>query len=119
MVYQLFAPQSDKVLVSSVEDDENVEIISYEDRQKLKKIEDQVIDILLILDSTLDTTLSLLERYTHFSKPLQLAEQKRIAYGTDPIIFALNEKSQEITYARKKAKALASKIQSTMKLVSV
>jgi hypothetical protein len=60
---------------------------------------------------------SLLKRYKHFSKRLRLAPRKEIGYGSDPIIFALNEKSQEMRYTRKKAEALASKIKSTMNLV--
>src|SRR5205814_10547112 len=106
------------VLVASAEDGEDVEIIRYGDRQKLKKIEDQVIDILLVLDSTLDTVSNLLERYKYFSKQFGIFLHKRTIYGSDPIIFALNEKSQEILYTRKKAEALASKIRSTMNLVS-
>jgi hypothetical protein len=90
-----------------------------EDHQALKQIEDEIADMLLCLDSTLDTVSTFLEMYDQTSNS-QL-ESIDIASSTshcfDIIAASLREKTKEVLYTRKKAEALLSKVQNTRTLV--
>jgi hypothetical protein len=97
--------------------------IEVEDHQELKQIEDQIADLILCLDSTLDTVSTFEEMYHLFDDHQnfgieQTDNEKRYAYGADAVVFALREKAKEILYTRKKAEALLSKVQNTRTLVS-
>jgi hypothetical protein len=96
--------------------------IEVEDHQELKQIEDQIADLILCLDSTLDTVSTFEEMYELFRDHQDFATKgdekpRRSAYGSDAVVFALREKAKEIAYTRKKAEALLSKVQNTRALV--
>lgn len=96
--------------------------IEVEDHQHLKQIEDHISDLMLCLDSTLDTVSTFEEMYDQFQfhqagrEPVRGTTSRSI-YGSDAVVFALKEKAKEILYTRKKAKALLSKVQNTRTLV--
>lgn len=93
--------------------------IEVEDHQHLKQIEDQISDLMLCLDSTLDTVSTFEEMYAQFRA--HQAGKQRISDGrvnsSDAVVIALREKSKEVSYFRKKSKALLSKVQNTRTLV--
>lgn len=109
-------------MIGCDESEENFVSIEVEDHQELKQIEDRIADLILCLDSTLDTVSTFEEMYGQFSdhQNQALAADElppRSAYGSDAVVFALKEKAKEIAYTRKKAEALLSKVQNTRTLV--
>jgi hypothetical protein len=86
-------------------------------------IEDQIADLILCLDSTVDTASTFLDMYKRIhviqGKTQPSEELSHFsAYGSDAVVFALKEKEKEVAYTRKKAEALLSKVQNTRTLVS-
>lgn len=85
-------------------------------------IEDQIADLILCLDSTLDTVSTFLDMYEQVhviqaKLPQSDTSSQFSAYGSDAVVFALKEKEKEVAYTRKKAEALLSKVQNTRTLV--
>lgn len=87
-----------------------------QERQELKAFEDQLIDIFVVLDSTLDTVSFLKEKYQEFCLDMG-PPFKHQAKSFDSISCALEEKQREVLLTRKKVEALHTKIQGTMTLV--
>ncbi|XPT00658.1 hypothetical protein M3J09_009809 [Ascochyta lentis] len=122
---QLVSEQSNKpsgVSIRMEEDEENFVTITVEDHQQLKQIEDYVADLILCLDSTSDTLATLQEIYKqHCEHQEDIRRQFQDQTGsvhTDAVAVALMEKAKEITYTRRKAESLLSKIQNTRTLIS-
>ncbi|KAJ8110297.1 hypothetical protein OPT61_g6826 [Boeremia exigua] len=101
----------------------NFVTITVEDHQQLKEIEDDVADLIMCLDSSLDTLTSFTRMYEEFQRhrqgerPVSEAQRDKLT-KTDTVVVAFKEKAQEVMYTRKKAESLLSKIQNTRKLVS-
>lgn len=100
----------------------NLVPITVEDHQQLKEIEDDVADLVLCLDSTLDTLTTFVRMYGDFQthhRRFQTRDEPQAQYSprADAIAVAFEEKAQEISYTRKKAESLLSKIQNTRTLV--
>jgi hypothetical protein len=93
--------------------------LQVEDHQALKQIEDEIADMLLCLDSTLDTVSTFLEMYeqTSNSQPESIDISSSTSHSFDIIAASLREKTKEVSYTRKKAEALLSKVQNTRSLV--
>lgn len=92
--------------------------IDYVDEyQSLKDNEDRAADILLCLDSTLDTITTLKGIYLQDlrSSSTSLAEPTQ---RDDELLFAFDEKLKDVAYAHKKVEALLIKAQNTRALVS-
>jgi Mg2+ and Co2+ transporter CorA len=109
-------------MIGEEEDDDFISI-EVEDHQELKQIEDQTADLILCLDSTLDTVSTFMEMYEHFQT--HYASKRSInepltdsAYRFDAVLFALREKRRWIGEYRKKAEVLLSKVQNTRTLIS-
>lgn len=103
-------------------EDKGFVTVDLEDYQGLKNIEDRVSDVMLCLDSTLDTLKTFVEMHKlHFSFVAKSEHQDAInpAHSTtyDSLLFVLNEKRREVKYAHKKAEALLAKAQNTRALV--
>jgi hypothetical protein len=87
-------------------------IMSVEDFQHLKMIEDRASDTLLCLDSTLDTIVTLAEmHYQYFGGTsatgcVSDTPTKSHSYAQLDVAFALKEKERDVLYARKKVEAL-------------
>jgi hypothetical protein len=100
----------------------NLVPITVEDHQQLKEIEDDVADLVLCLDSTLDTLTTFVRMYKDFQahhRKVQTSDESQAQYSprADSISVSFEEKAQEISYTRKKAESLLSKIQNTRTLV--
>jgi hypothetical protein len=93
--------------------------LQIEDHQALKQIEDDIADMLLCLDSTLDTVSTFLEMYdqTSNSQLESIDITSSTLHSFDIIAASLREKTKEVSYNRKKAEALLSKVQNTRTLV--
>ncbi|OAL48748.1 hypothetical protein IQ07DRAFT_85531 [Pyrenochaeta sp. DS3sAY3a] len=120
---QLVTYQSNKAVGISIGDDDldnQFLSIEVEDHQHLKQIEDQISDLMLCLDSTLDTVSTFEDMYIQFQDHQE--DGRSISDGStrasDAVIVALKEKSKEVSYFRKKAEALLSKVQNTRTLIS-
>ncbi|KAH6639407.1 hypothetical protein C7974DRAFT_130747 [Boeremia exigua] len=101
----------------------NLVTITVDDHQQLKEIEDDVADMVLCLDSSLDTLTSFMRMYEDFRRHIHDAQPKVDAHvgglsKADAVVIAFEEKAQEVSYTRKKAESLLSKIRNTRKLVS-
>ena len=72
---------------------------------------------MLVLDSTNDTIVSLIETYQRFSQ--EYCQSKEISVSnSDAIDLALEEKRMEVCSSKKKVQTLHAKLKSTIKLVS-
>ena len=91
--------------------------VDVQDYQSLKEIEDRGSDVLLCLDSTLDTVTTIRERYTSYPLARDGLKQEDIR-TQDEMLFALEEQRKSIQYSRKKVEALLSKAEHTRALVS-
>lgn len=106
--------QINKFVVASVTSKEATGIkLDFEERQRIKQIEDYVLDIFLMLDSTQDTVSCLLVKYQAYAC---LSQGQAEAYE-DLVVLALLEKRREIELCRQKLRALHSKVKGTIQLV--
>ncbi|KIV80796.1 hypothetical protein PV11_08272 [Exophiala sideris] len=91
----------------------------FNERQRLKQLEDSIVDVQLILDSTLDTVETMLVNYTEmFIKTHPQNEGQSNFPGQDLIIRALQEKRREVKLLKTKVEALRTKLAGTTELVS-
>jgi hypothetical protein len=116
---ELLTAQSDRVVLASIDDDADspIQVKDYVERQKLKQIEDSVIDISIILDSTLDTVNTLLERYQANRRQEHSNIDTNEHFNVDDIEIGLLEKRRDVLLFCAKVGAIRSKVQSTIKLV--
>lgn len=117
--------KSKKALGISVgsEDETDFICIDLEDHQVMKGIEDQIADMILCLDSMLDTVDVFGNMYQQFREHHKeatniVAGLQSSAYGVDAVVFGLKEKAREINHTRKIAESLLSKVQNTRTLVN-
>jgi hypothetical protein len=114
--------QSDKATGVEIDGDDNFIPITFEDHQELKMVEDRVADLILCLDSTLDTVATFEEMYEQFSghqnMDLSVGDDNRNStYGVDAVVRGLRKRAREISYTQKLAKVLLKKVQTTRTLV--
>ena len=102
--------------MASVDSKGPLQPLDIQERQELKIYEDQLIDILLVLDLTLDTISSLKEKYQEFCQEVESFPIYQASVNA--VNGALEEKQREVLLNRKKVEALQTKIQGTMSLVS-
>ncbi|KAL9119592.1 MAG: hypothetical protein Q9187_003855 [Circinaria calcarea] len=115
---QFTNPQSARVLMASMSAKGPPLSLDNEERQELKDIQDQIIDILVVLDSILDVIAVMIEKYNQFSHNIDTPLENPTAAEFDPIQIALREKQQEAQLSKKKVEALHMKIQGTISLLS-
>lgn len=109
--------QSDEVLVASVDGKDPSQLLHVEERQHLKDLEDQILDVILVLDSTNDTILSLIENYQRFRQDPCVWKEPDDGV-CDTIDFAFQEKLRYVSSSRKKVQTLHAKLKSTIELLS-
>jgi hypothetical protein len=102
---------------------QSVYTVNVQDAKDLKDIEDHTTDMILSLESTLDTVSTLADMYRRYycTSPNLLKPDDNHAMHkceSDEILIALQGKEKDITYTRKKAEALLTKAQNTRALVS-
>ena len=110
--------QTDLFSVASIDEEHPIRSINFEARQNLNDLEDELIDTLLILDSTEETVESLRENYERLCSTLGSQSEGHEQDANDSICRALQEKKQEIVTDRKKIHALRTKLKGTIKLLS-
>ena len=89
-----------------------------EEGQRLKELDDQILDVILVLDATNDTILSLLDNYRQFRQDSCIWEEPGDGVQ-DAIEFALQEKLKDVSSSKKKVETLHAKLKSTIDLVSL
>ncbi|KAJ4294472.1 hypothetical protein N0V90_008163 [Kalmusia sp. IMI 367209] len=118
--------QSDKaagISIEGLEIEGDIVSIEVEDHQELKLIEDRIADLILCLESTLDTVSTFEEMYEHFCDHSDQGSDMKVEYlhrdvlHADTVARALRDKKKEITYTRKKAETLLLKVQNARALV--
>ncbi|MCJ1242727.1 hypothetical protein MMC14_010736 [Varicellaria rhodocarpa] len=109
--------QSDRVITASV-DESAVQLLDITERQELKDVQDQVIDILVVLDSTSDTIESMIEKYKQFNQDCDDPQGNYSDIEFDAIQSALQEKRREVFLNRKKVETLHTKVRGTISLLS-
>ena len=94
-------------------------IVQVEERQQLKELEDQILDVILVLDSTDDTIVSLIENYRRFRQdPCVCMWEEPGDVESDAMIVAFQEKQRDVYSSKKKVQTLHAKLKSTIELVS-
>ena len=104
--------------MASIEVGDPMQPVDIEERQKLKDLEDQIIDIMTVLESTKDNIICLTEKYNQCRRDFRRGDDTSDDAGFDPIDFALQEKRRDVVSNRKKVETLHIKIKSTIELVS-
>lgn len=104
--------------MTSVHEKDRLQSLNIEERQVLKNIEDQIVDILLILDSTSDTISSVSEMYKQFCDASPAMSQD-VNDEPDLISFSLHEKQRDVVHNRRKVETLLVKVQGTATLVRI
>ena len=115
--YELTKLQSDRVMVASIDADSPLQLLDKEERQELKAFQDQVIDILVVLDSTMDTITFMIEKYEQFCHDIKTSSADLADNQPDPILLALRENQQVSDISKKKVEASNTKVQGTISLV--
>lgn len=103
--------------MASVEEKDPLQVLDIQESQLLKDLEDQIIDVLLVLDSTADTISSVAEMYKQFCRNSLAISQDVNDDEFDLISFSLQEKQRDTIQNRKKVETLQAKIQGTANLV--
>lgn len=85
--------------------------INFVDRQQLKQMEDKVLDVMIIFDSTLDTITNLLEQYKAW------CATRSVIGDYDNIANGFQEQCREISLNRKKIETLHQRLKGTASLV--
>lgn len=85
-------------------------------------VEDRVADLILCLDSTLDTVSTFEEMYEQFARQQVTSyspsdDRRNSAYGADTVIYGLRKRAKDISYTQKQAKVLLERVQTTRTLV--
>lgn len=88
------------------------------ERQRLKQIEDSILDLLIVLESTLDTVNSLIEKYRYSATQEVLGQRSGVVSDDDPILLGLNDKRKDVLLYRSKVDTIRAKVQGTTELVS-
>ena len=88
-----------------------------EERQRLKDFEDQIVDIIMVLDSTSDTIILLHEKYDQFRCDASDDSEDYKGDKLDSIHLALQEKRRDVDSSRRKVANLHTKVKSTIELV--
>ena len=86
------------------------------DIQKLQTVQDRIIDMFAMLDSTIDIARSLEEKYHIFHLHLDTVTKSRIR--SDPIAFAFHEKLQDLHFTRQKLESLHERVKAIGQLSS-
>ena len=111
-------PQADRVIAASVDNNSLIRITEFVERQRLKQIEDNMLDLLVVLDSTLDTVCSLIEKYSYGATQEVLGRPSGIVPDGDAILRGLNERRRDVLLYRSRVEAIRAKVQGTSNLVS-
>jgi hypothetical protein len=95
-----------------------IQVTDVVERQKLKQLEDILLDILVVLDSTLDTVSTLLEQYQTTFFRSDVGRTSNSPTTEDDIVVTLLEKRRDILLFRTKVDAIRSKVQGTIAMAS-
>ena len=105
------------MVLASIESNGPIRITEFEERQRLKQEEDKILDLLMVMDSMLDTIDTLFKLHEEVWSSVTIQRRDWKHPENDAISFGLAEKRRDILLYRGKMEALRSKVRSTTKLV--
>jgi hypothetical protein len=105
------------VVAASVEEEGLIHVTEFTERQQRKQNEDNLLDLLIILDSTLDIVSSLRDQYQSTTTQQSLGPILKASGPDDLILLTLQEKHRDILLFRSRVETLRSKVSGTTELV--
>lgn len=103
--------------MASVDEKRGPQQLDVEERQMLKDLEDELLDVILVFDSMHSTLAKLLRSYSRY-RTSSNAMSSRDEDDFDCIGEALQERCEDVSIHRKKIKTLHEKLKGTINLVS-
>lgn len=103
--------------MASIDEKDPLQLVDVSERQTLKDLEDQIIDMMLVFDTTCDLIVSLHDKYSQFCRETDADINESIDGEIDTIDVALQEKRDIVISNRKKVETLHTKVKGTIKLV--
>ncbi len=104
--------------MTSVAENGPIRVAELGERQQLKQLEGKILDLLMIMDATLDTTDALARAHQQLCSMGAMQHPHWSPINNDPISFALRVKRRDIYRTGAKLQALRPKVKSTTRLVS-
>ncbi|KAG8534358.1 uncharacterized protein KY384_001202 [Bacidia gigantensis] len=111
--------QSDKILVASTDERQPLSLVDIDDRQSLKDLEDEVLDIILALDSlfeTIDALSNKFDQYRHLNA--ELTGQVIDGFDNQIVAQAFQERRATVNIHRRKIQNLYEKVKGMISLLS-
>ena len=105
--------------MASVDETDPLQLLDIEEHQSLKDLEDQMVDIILVLETTVDLILTLQGQYMQFNRDSGRKSEKvdDNEDWADAIGIAFQEKQKDAISSRRKVETLLAKVKGTVKLV--
>lgn len=104
--------------MAEISGDSPVRVNDLEERQQLKEVEDEILDLQMILDSTLDTVDCMIENYGSMRLKLSGRNEERLgAIQNDVVLNTLKDRRRDVRLYMSKVDALRAKVQSTARIV--
>ncbi|PSN67760.1 hypothetical protein BS50DRAFT_633450 [Corynespora cassiicola Philippines] len=107
--------QSSRITATSADKDDSRSIIDFQitfkDRQKLRILEDKVLDLMIVWNSTIDTITSLSDSWK------KMKNSSADSISCDPISDGLHDCQQEVRLYQQKTESLLMKVQGTSSLL--
>lgn len=110
--------QENRVFFCPVQPGREVPPNNFSGRLKLKHLENKVLDMMIMLEATLDTISLMEERYSSKSTQLILYQSNEFELSEDPISHSCKEFSRAVMLLKSRTEMLRTKLSSTMELVS-
>lgn len=108
------------MILAELSEEDAVRLIDLEERQRLKQVEDEILDLQMIFDSTLDTIDCLVQIY-ETTKRCVVADSSVEVDNDSPdlVLTALKDRRRDAQLYMSKARTLRAKVQSTSQLVKI
>lgn len=104
--------------MAELSEEGTVRRIDLEERQRLKQVEDEILDLQMIFDSTLDTIECLIETYEIAkSRTFSRDSTKAVDGRPDLVIATMKDRRRDVQLYMSKVRTLRAKVQSTSQLV--
>ncbi|KIX08662.1 uncharacterized protein Z518_03319 [Rhinocladiella mackenziei CBS 650.93] len=112
------AELEDRIMVSRIRSEEGVLLVDFADRRKLKHLEDKILDMIVMLDSTSNTLSSIQEKYAARSTQQMLHGSDQCDLSDDLIVQTFKEQHERTLQLKSKAETLRVKLAGTIELIS-
>ena len=107
-----------RVIMADINDEDPLRVTELEERQRLKQVEDDLLDLQVVFSSTLDTIDTLLTNYEQFGQHMTSQHEGTQGLKEDLLFMAFREKRRDLMGYMTKLDALRAKVQGTSDLAS-